>query len=214
MELSKPPRTIEDLKRFYFDVFRPLYDRFMNSGAVAQEIHAEMAAALDHLFCKSGETISDVSKKEIERISGHLKRATFDGFKLIFEREIRRPYERFMDNKYAEVHDGEFRREISEKWESARTIANEARSLERKSREYDSTWDKAFSKWNEIIEIANYFNAISVDQKVVRARGKSARQVVLSLLFQFFLIIVSLVLGAVFHVPLLRIEHCVSRFFN
>ena len=33
------------------DVYTPLYDRFINSGAAPQELHAEAAACLDHLFC-------------------------------------------------------------------------------------------------------------------------------------------------------------------
>lgn len=33
------------------DVYTPLYDRFINSGAAPQELHAEAVACLDHLFC-------------------------------------------------------------------------------------------------------------------------------------------------------------------
>ena len=105
-----------------------------------------------------------MTAKDCERVCGHLKRATFDSFKLIYQNEIRIPYVKFMDDKYAEVHDGDFRKEITEKWTEARRIADEARALERKSREYDTSWDAAFAKWNELLPIAEYFNGLYKDR--------------------------------------------------
>ena len=116
MELTCIPKTFRELQRFYGEVFSPLYDRFMTSGAVAQELHAEMAAGLDHLFCKTSETTGEIPEEEIRKVAGHLKRATFDSFKLIFEQEIRRTYGKLMGNRYADVHDGRFRKEITVKW--------------------------------------------------------------------------------------------------
>ena len=197
VELNRLPASFAEIKRFYIEVFRPLYDRFMNTGAVAQEIHAEMAMALDHLFCRVGSAIGDMSAKDCERVCGHLKRATFDSFKLIYQNEIRVPYGKFMDDKYAEVHDGDFRKEITEKWTAARRIADEARALERKSREYDTSWDAAFEKWNELLPIAEYFNGLHRDKKVIRAKGKSRRQKILSIGGQIIIGIVLLVIGAI-----------------
>ncbi|MBQ3341479.1 MAG: hypothetical protein IJG84_06265 [Kiritimatiellae bacterium] len=197
MELSRLPASFAEIKSFYIEVFRPLYDRFMNTGAVAQEIHAEMAMALDHLFCRVGSTMNDMSSKDCERMCGHLKRATFDSFKLIYQNEIRVAYEKFMDDKYAEVHDGDFRREITEKWSEARRIADEARALERKSREYDTSWDAAFAKWNDLLPIAEYFNGLHKDKKIVRAKGRSRRQKILSLVWQLVIGIMLIVIGAI-----------------
>lgn len=198
LDVKGLPSSFAELKEFYFKTFRPLYDRFMNAGAVAQEIHAEMSMALDHFFCKSGDKPGDIPQKDLERVCGHLKRATFDGFKLIYEKEIRVPYDRYMDNRYAEVHDGDFRREITEQWLKARTIADEARALERRSREYDVSWDAAFEKWNELLPIAEYFNALLGDPKVIRAKGKSRRQLVLSVAWQLFLVLLGTCLPAAF----------------
>ncbi len=197
MELNRLPTSFAEIKRFYVEVFRPLYDRFMNTGAVAQEIHAEMSMALDHLFCRTGSTTGDMSEKDCERVCGHLKRATFDSFKLIYQNEIRVPYDKFMDDKYAEVHDGDFRKEITEKWAEARRIADEARALERKSREYDTSWDAAFEKWNELLPFAEYFAGLYKDRTVVRAQGKSKRQKILSVVGQIVIGIVLLVIGAI-----------------
>ena len=197
VELNRLPASFAEIKSFYIEVFRPLYDRFMNTGAVAQEIHAEMSMALDHLFCRAGSATADMSEKDCERVCGHLKRATFDSFKLIYQNEIRVAYEKFMDDKYAEVHDGEFRREITEKWSEARRIADDARALERKSREYDASWDAAFAKWNKLLPIADYFNELHKDKKVVRANGRSRRQKILSVVGQLIIGIVLIVIGAI-----------------
>lgn len=197
VEMNRLPASFVEIKCFYIEVFRPLYDRFMNTGAVAQEIHAEMSMALDHLFCRAGSTADDMTPKDCERVCGHLKRATFDSFKLIYQNEIRVPYEKFMDDKYAEVHDGDFRKEITEKWSEARRIADEARALERKSREYDTSWDAAFEKWNELLPIAEYFNNLYKDEKVVRAKGRSCRQKILSVVWQLVVGIALLVIGAI-----------------
>ena len=40
------------LRDFYQGEFRPVYDRFSSNGNVPQEIHAELAAAFDHLLRK------------------------------------------------------------------------------------------------------------------------------------------------------------------
>lgn len=68
MELTCIPKAFRELQRFYGDVFSPLYDRFMTSGAVAQELHAEMAAGLDHLFCKTSETVIRARRASVRQI--------------------------------------------------------------------------------------------------------------------------------------------------
>lgn len=156
-----------------------------------------MSMALDHLFCRTGSTMGDMTAKACERVCGHLKWATFDSFKLIYQNEIRAPCEKFMDDKYAEVHDGDFRKEILEKWTEARCIADEARALERKPREYDTSWDAAFEKWNELLPIAEYSNGLYNDEKVVRAKKMSRRQKILSAVWRIIVGIELLVIGAI-----------------
>lgn len=200
MEVTREPSTIDELQKFYIGVFRPLYDRFINSGAVAQEIHAEMAAALDHLFCRVFSSPTSPSAEEIRKAAGHLKRATFDGFKLVFQNDIRKNYDKYMDNRYADVHDGKFRKEITQKWLAARAHADKARVLERESRgAYCESWHAAFDEWQNIIEIADYFCGLGADDTVIRARRKSSIQRVLSALGW----LATLVLGAILsHLPI------------
>lgn len=53
-------------------------------------------------------------------------------------------------------------------------------ALERKSGEYDTSWDAAFEKWNELLPIAEYYNGLYNDENVVRAKKMSRRQKILS----------------------------------
>jgi len=43
--VTHEPKTFAELQKFYTDVYTPLYDRFINSGAAPQELHAEAAVA-------------------------------------------------------------------------------------------------------------------------------------------------------------------------
>ncbi len=159
---SNPP-TLQDLKEFYVSIYTPLYDRFINEGAVAQELHAEVSAALDHLLFGADSSTGIIDGNSLYKAAGHLKRATFDGFKIIFENSINKPYRLLMEDCYSEVHDGKFRSEITSLWKKAQTIACGARNLERRSHGYSyESWDKAFAKWNEIIPIADKFSAYLV----------------------------------------------------
>ena len=206
LELTTAPANFAELQKFYLGTFRPLYDRFMNSGAVAQEIHAEVAMAMDHFMCRADGDPDKIQGDELKKVCGHLKRATFDGFKLVFENEIRKPYDMFMDNKYADVHDGEFRREITAKWKEAQEISQEARHLEGRSRDgYNESWHAAFDEWNKLLPIAQYFSDLHTDPKVIRARNKTTIQRILSIVWQILLVI----LGAL----LLPIWNCVKGYF-
>lgn len=168
-------RSFGQLTRFYNDEYRKLYSHFMSQGAVAQEIHAEAAAALDHLI-GGKRNPSEITPEDYRAASAHLKRAVFDGFKLVFEK-IRRTYERLMDEKYSDVHDGAFHPAIAEKFKQARDISNAARALEVSSRNPDyGKWEDAFEKWKGVLEIENYFDALLVDKSVVRMTGKTRRR--------------------------------------
>jgi hypothetical protein len=191
--VTHEPKTFAELQRFYTDVYTPLYDRFINSGAAPQELHAESAACLDHLFCHVNGDVVELAEEDVRRAAGHLKRASFDGFKLIFE-QTRAIYQKLMDDRYDEVHDGAFRQVITAKWREAVAIADEARPIERRSRDVNyAAWDSAFEKWQELLPIADYFIALLTDKTVVRAVAKTRRQKVISIVIW----ILGIVLGAV-----------------
>lgn len=95
---------------------------------------------------------------------------------LIISEEIASQYRRYMDGRYADVHDGKFRKEITEQWKKACAIADEARKLERESRGTDvDSWHLAFDKWRQIMPIAEYFVNLGSDETVLRAHAMSTR---------------------------------------
>lgn len=189
------PSSLSELAEFYRETFLPLYDLFQSQKKVPQELTAEITAAWDHLFggaksfSKEPPTLGD-----IQAAAGHLKRGTFDGFKILFDREIRERREEFAGDRYADVHDGTFRKEVASAWMEARLIFLKARSLERNSRIPElERWDAAFAEYQKLVPFSKRFAQWEADPAVVRVRGKTLLQRILS----FLAWLVTLLLGAV-----------------
>ena len=185
------------IKDFYLTRYRPLYDHFVTNGEVPQELHVEVAAAFDHLFriAKSGDLF--LTGKEASRVIAHIKRATFDAFKIMFKREIREQYDRLHSSKYADVDNGDFLVEVHQAWVEASTIAKEARHLETSTGEIDTDgWHKAFDKWNEILPYAKKFSDWSLSSKVARAAAKYHKNKIIGIIWSVILTIFGAILGA------------------
>lgn len=199
--MSKAPTTFNELKQFYVEEYRPLYDRFISEGCVAQELHTEIAAGVDHLLLSLSE--SGVSAKDCERASAHFKRATFDAFKLIYEKRIRSTYERLKDSQYCNVHDGRFHSEIAAKWYEAVEIATSARRMESLSRKDDyESWGSAFEEWKKILPLAQYFSeqmtSPDVTRVPVQTRNQKRKALFVNLGFTLLGAVIGAVLGKIF----------------
>lgn len=48
--MSSDGSSYRKIRDFYIRQYRPLYDHFVTNGELPQELHAEVAAAFDHLF--------------------------------------------------------------------------------------------------------------------------------------------------------------------
>ena len=167
----RKPCNLAELRNFYLSEYRPLYDRFMAENRLPQELHAEVAAAFDHLMRNANDT-GKIDSKDLDRVVGHLKRATFDSFKLLFENGIRSKHDRFMESCYADVEDGEFQPRVRMLFNKAVEIAREARSLEHSADDPDvNAWGKAFEKWKELLPIADEFIVMESSPKVQRAQA-------------------------------------------
>ena len=187
------------VRKFYLEQYRPIYDHFVTNGEVPQELHAEVAAALDHLFRMSPDGEESLSAKEAAKVVAHIKRATFDAFKVMFKREIREPYDRLHTLAYADVDNGEFLPEVQRTWVAASSVALEARRLESVAGEIDSDgWHAAFEKWNEIIPYAKKFSNWSQSDKVARASARSRRVRAFNILWSVVLTVFGALLGVVF----------------
>jgi hypothetical protein len=165
----RKPSTFEELRIFYLKEYRPLYDRFVVENKLPQELHAEVAAAFDHLMRNSLKN-GNIQKFDLDRVTGHLKRATFDSFKLLFER-IRDKYDRLMHYRYANVEDGNFQPRITKMFNEAKTIAIAARSYEHLSDSVDpEAWAQAFQKWKELLPILDQFQQEENSDKIIRVK--------------------------------------------
>lgn len=187
------------LRDFYQDEFRPVYDRFSANGNIPQEIHAELAAAFDHLLRFADDDPTRIADSEVDRVIGHVKRATFDAFKLTLRDEIKRAYAFLLARRFAGVHDGKFHAEINAMWNRARDIAREARRLESLSGKIDTDgWNRAFAKWNEILPIADAFSKLMESEEVARARAQSRMAIVIQVVWGIALAVLGVVLGKLF----------------
>lgn len=184
------------VRDFYLTRYRPLYDHFVTNGEVPQELHAEVAAAFDHLFRVSPDGEASLREKEAAKVIAHVKRATFDAFKVMFKREIREQYDRLHTLTYADVDNGEFLAEVQTAWVEVSAIAKEARRLESVAGDIDSDgWHVAFDKWGEVIPYAEKFSAWASSSKVARAAVKGKRGRLFDILWNVGLAVFGAVLG-------------------
>jgi len=195
--VSDRPTNLAELCAFYTKEYRPLYDRFFSAGIYAQEMHTEVAAGVDHLFSRMSPGI-EIPAEEIDKAAAHFKRATFDAFKLVYENEIRKAYNILIDKKYADVHDGKFRNEVTALWVEAQKIAQNARKHETLSRKTDIVrWGAAFDEWKKILPFADEFTKIMASPEVVRATKKTRVERILAALFWIGTLIAGAVLGRI-----------------
>ena len=111
-----------------------------------------MAAALDHLM-RSDPHKDTFSNSDLDRVCGHLKRATFDAFKMLYE-HLRDLYRRLRDPDFKIVDNGDFLPRIERRWHEAREINRNARKHESLAGNADpSEWDAAFDEWSKLIPI-------------------------------------------------------------
>lgn len=184
------------VRDFYLNRYRPIYDHFVTNGEVPQELHAEIAAAFDHLFRMAAKGEWTLGDKEADYVVAHIKRATFDAFKVMFKREIREQYDKFHTLVYADVDNGEFLVEVQKAWMEASAIAKEARRLETASGDLNTEgWHKAFDKWGEIIPYADKFAEWACSPKVARAAAKSRKGRVLGIIWSIGLTVLGAILG-------------------
>lgn len=89
--MASQPTDLDGLRKLYFTEFVPLYDYLCSKlENLPSELHFEVTAAFDHVMRAGLEC--DGRKFEAEnyaKASGHLKRATFDAFKLLYKYTMR-----------------------------------------------------------------------------------------------------------------------------
>ena len=170
------PRDMNGLRRLYFEEFCPLYDYLCSKlENLPSELHFEIAAAFDHLM-RSGLEI-DGRKYEAENIakaSGHLKRATFDAFKLLYKYTTRPLWKKLTRSRYETVPG--FVEDVQQIWTEANRAVERARGLERVSRgDAPDQWSEAFNEWKKLRGITQELEDMFVSDRAKLARRRYAR---------------------------------------
>jgi len=192
--------TFRNLQEFYLTEYRPLYDKFCVKLRIPQELHVEIAAALDHLMRSTVTTVGDISADDLDRAAGHIKRATFDSFKLLLE-EIRRLHDRLIAPRYVDVHDGKFQPSVEKIWREAQSIAEKARSCEQLSDRVNlESWDKAFETWKGILPILETFEDHITSDVLIRVQKASRRAKVRKIVYDIGLALFGALVGTLFGV--------------
>ncbi len=170
------PYDMDGLRQLYFTEFCPLYDYLCSKlESIPSELHFEISAAFDHLM-RAGLEI-DGRKYETENIakaSGHLKRATFDAFKLLYKYTTRPLWKKLTRSRYETVPG--FVEDVQRKWIEATTAVEHARGLERISRgDAPDQWTEAFDEWKKLRGITQDLEDMFVSDRAKLARRRYAR---------------------------------------
>ena len=178
--MSDEPHNLRELKLFYRGVFAPLYDYLVSHlGRVPEELHFEESAALDHIM-RVDDNDDEVA---ITKAAGHLKRATFDAFKLLYLNVIRAKWVKLTSSRYANVDNGAFIPRIDGLWIKASDISRNARALERIGDADDSAqWTAAFNEWNKLIPVLDALEREERSDGARRARLNYRRYWLLQIL--------------------------------
>lgn len=159
------PNTFKDLFRFYYVKFKPLYSLVSSQNVVPTALLLEAVAAFDHLsrHWEYGEKESTA----VDRAAGHLKRATFDAYKLVLK-ETRKEYERLCRVDTSGIDNGDFDRNYLTLWKRIRAGAVNARTWEGNAID---DWHRAFELWDAVFQDCERFrNEFVYNPKVNRAR--------------------------------------------
>ena len=176
---AKIPQSIDELRKLYFTEFCPLYNYLCAKlENLPSELHFEVVAAFDHLMRAGLEF--DGKKYESENIakaSGHLKRATFDAFKLLYKHTTRPLWKRLTRSRYETIPG--FVEEVESKWQEACRAVENARSLERISHgDAPNQWSLAFNEWKKLRGITDNLEALLISDRAKLARRRYTRSVI------------------------------------
>lgn len=157
--MSERPENLKELFDFYYERFKPIYAHVESLNQPPTEMFFEINAAFDHL---SRIWKYDQSEEEaIKKVASHLKRGTFDAFKIIL-RETRSHYDELRDVDLSIVDNGHFQQDMIHKWNTIRELAVRARQMEGDTRE-EHRWNEPFDLWEK-----TYTHCVQFDDKFYR----------------------------------------------
>ena len=179
---SMVPQDMDGLRNLYFTEFCPLYNYLCSKlESLPSELHFEIAAAFDHLM-RAGLVIDGVKyeSENIAKAAGHLKRATFDAFKLLYKYTTRPLWKKLTRSRYETIPG--FVEEVQSKWMEANRAVEKARGLERISGgDSPDQWSAAFDEWKKLIAVTQALEDMFVSDRAKLARRRYARSWILGI---------------------------------
>ena len=185
--MSKP-ETIAELADFYYRRFKPIYDHAQLLNSPAAELLLEVHAAFDHL--SRHWRFDEPEGNVVDRAVGHLKRGTFDAFKIIV-RETYDQYDWLMRSNVGIIDNGDFKADLIQLWSEIKAGASEARSNEGDSKT-PQKWHRAFDLWEEVYPKCVQLNKeFFLNPKVSWAKARQHRRFWLGVVVAFVVGLVS-----------------------
>lgn len=184
--MSGAPRDMDGLRELYFQEFVCLFDYLCSKlKSLPSELHFEVTAAFDHIM-RAGLEFDGVKYEEenIAKASGHLKRATFDAFKLLYKYTTRPLWKKLTRSRYESVPG--FVEEVNGLWLQANQVVERARGLERITHgDSPDQWSAAFDEWKKLRVITDRLEALDVSDRAKLARRKYIRSWVIAVILFF-----------------------------
>ncbi|MBF0584442.1 MAG: hypothetical protein HQL80_09435 [Magnetococcales bacterium] len=178
--MSKP-KTFNELFAFYYQEVKPLYSELSAANEPPIELLLEINAAFDHMsrHWQYGEAEEGV----VGACSAHLKRCTFDGYKLILK-WTRDHYDELMESKQTRIDvidNGMFRGNLIKLWDEIRGSAIAARIAEGNARSIGDLqgdgWHHAFDLWKAVYVKCHTLNSeYYLSPKVEWARTRTRKE--------------------------------------
>lgn len=151
----KKPATLQELFQFYYSEFKPLYNRVSADGTPPIELLFEVTAAFDHL--SRHWQFGDSEEQTVGATSAHLKRGTFDAFKLILV-QTKDHYEELVKLDTSIIDNGDFDKRLAQLWVQIRDKAIIARTAEGDTRKPED-WHRVFELWQEVAVDCHHFES-------------------------------------------------------
>jgi hypothetical protein len=149
-----PPKTFEELFKFYLDYVKPLYSGIQVRNALPYEVLFELNAALDHISRKW--TYREPDEQVLAKAYSHLKRCCLDIFKLQVK-EATKQYNELRKIDTSSLDNGEFDNRLMKLYNDIKASAKEARKSEGDKRFDTDEQVHAFDLWQPVFDMCVTF---------------------------------------------------------
>ncbi|MBI5722974.1 MAG: hypothetical protein HZA50_03370 [Planctomycetes bacterium] len=193
------PKDLRELFDFYYNDFKPLYCHLQSLNQPPLELLFEVNAAIDHLsrHWKYGDSLEDA----IGQTCAHLKRASFDAYKIIIKNTVDHD-DKLSDINTSIIDNGDFDRKRISLISEIKQGAAKARLAEGNSTE---SWHYAYDLWQQVyIKCVEYDANYYLSNKVEWAKLKNRKYSIKALIASFIMGVISSLIGSYIF------QHCFS----